>query len=58
MSLGEPGSHLRYLGDRLDSVVLAGHKGTHDDIVSREEADRYVVYTYLLVGDILSLLSK
>lgn len=50
------GSHLSFLGDRLDSVVRAAQKGSHDEIVSREEADRYVVYTYLVVGDILSLL--
>ena len=49
------GSHLAFLGDRLDSVFQAAQKGSHDTIISREEADRYVVYTYLLVGDILSL---
>ena len=49
------GSHLSFLGDRLDSVFLASQKGSHSTIVSREEADRYVVYTYLLLGDILSL---
>jgi hypothetical protein len=49
------GSHLGYLGDRLDSVVDATNKGSHTTIVSRDEADRYVLYGYLLVGDILSL---
>lgn len=49
------GSHLRYLGDRIDSIFEASQKGSHTTIVSREEAERYVVYTYLLVGDILSL---
>ncbi len=49
------GSQLAYLGDRLDSIFRAAQKGSHDIIVSREEADRYVVYTYLLVGDILLL---
>lgn len=48
------GSHLRFLGDRLDSIVEAAHKGTHST-VGKEEADRYVIYTYLLVGDVLSL---
>jgi hypothetical protein len=48
------GSHLRFLGERLDSIFDASQKGSHRD-VSRDEADRYVVYTYLLVGDILSL---
>jgi len=49
------GSHLAFLGDRLDSVFRAAQKGSHATIVMKEEADRYVVYTYLLVGDILSL---
>lgn len=49
------GSHLGFLGDRLDSVFQAAQKGSHDTIVTKEEADRYVVYTYLVVGDILSI---
>jgi hypothetical protein len=48
------GSHLRFLGDRLDSVFQAAQKGSHAT-VGKEEADRYVVYTYLIVGDLLSL---
>lgn len=48
------GSNLAYIGDRLDSVFQAAQKGSHGN-VSKEEADRYVVYTYLLAGDILSL---
>ncbi len=50
------GSHLRFIGERLDSVFKAAHKGSHAKIVTRDEADRYVVYTYLITGDILSLL--
>jgi hypothetical protein len=49
------GSHIEFLRDRLTSIVEAANKGTHDTIVCRVEADRYVVFTYLLVGDILSL---
>ncbi|AKS41256.1 AbiTii domain-containing protein [Wenzhouxiangella marina] len=49
------GSHLGFVGDRLDSVFQAAQKGSHA-AVSKEEADRYVVYTYLVVGDMLSLL--
>lgn len=48
------GSNLEYIGERLDSIYEAANKGTHT-AVSKAEADRYVVYTYLLVGDILSL---
>jgi len=50
------GSHLDFIGDRLEAVFRAAQKGSHSDIVKREEADRYVVYTYLIAGDILSLL--
>lgn len=49
------GSHLSYIGERLDSVFRAAQKGSHST-VDRDEADRYVVYTYLVVGDVLSLL--
>ncbi|MDX1838868.1 AbiTii domain-containing protein [Legionella taurinensis] len=49
------GSHLKYLGERLDSIFKAAQKGSHDKIVTREEADRYVTFTYLVVGDVLSL---
>lgn len=52
---GVVGSQLSYIGDRLDSVFQAAQKGSHAEIPSREEADRYVVYTYLIVADILSL---
>ena len=48
------GSHLSFLGDRLDAVFQAAQKGSHS-VVSRDEANRYVIYTYMLVADILSL---
>ena len=51
------GSHLNFLGDGLDSVFQTAQKGSHAVIVSRKEADRYVVYTYLIVGDVLSLMN-
>lgn len=50
------GSHLSFIGERLDSIVEAAQKGTHDEIVSPQEADRYVIYTYMIIGDILALL--
>ena len=49
------GSHLRFIEDRLKSISEGSNKGTHTDITDREEAIRIVVYTYLLLGDILSL---
>jgi hypothetical protein len=48
------GSHLDYIEDRIDSVYKASSKGTHAK-VTKEEAERYVIYTYLLLSDILSL---
>ncbi len=48
------GSELEYIGNRLDALFKASQKGSHAT-VSKEEADRYVVYTYLTVGDILAL---
>jgi hypothetical protein len=50
------GSHLKFLGDRLDAVFHAAQKGSHA-AVSHDEANRYVIYTYMLVGDILALRS-
>ena len=49
------GSHISFIEDRLKAVFKASQKGTHDTIVSKAEADRYVVYTYMIIGDILSL---
>lgn len=48
------GSHLKYMGERLDSIYGAANKGTHTE-VSLEEAERYIIYTYLLIGDLLAL---
>ncbi len=50
------GSHLDYIGNRLDAIFAATQKGSHAS-VTKEEADRYVIYTYMIVGDILSLRS-
>ena len=51
------GSNLGFLGDRLDAIFKAAQKGSHDIISSHKEADRYVIYTYLVIGDILSLVA-
>jgi len=48
------GSHLRFIGDRLDAIFKAAQKGSHSS-VGQVEANRYVVYTYMIVGDILTL---
>lgn len=49
------GSHLAFLCDRLDSIYHASCKGSHKEISSIEEAERYIIYTYMVIGDILSL---
>lgn len=49
------GSSLKFIGDRLDASFQAAQKGSHAEISTRMEADRYFVYTYMLVADILSL---
>lgn len=49
------GSHVKFLGERLDAVFQAAQKGSHAEIVSQKEADRYVVYTYMIVGDLIAL---
>lgn len=49
------GSNLKYIGERLDSIFNAAQKGSHKVISTQDEADRYVIYTYLIVGDILRL---
>lgn len=49
------GSDLKFLGNRLDAVVAGAQKGSHADIVTREEADRIVIHTYMILGDVLTL---
>ena len=49
------GSQLSFMGDRLDALFRAAQKGSHATISTRVEAERYVVYTYMIVADILKL---
>ncbi len=48
------GSNLSYIGNRIDAINEAACKGTHDEI-NLNEAKSYIIYTYLLLGDILDL---
>lgn len=48
------GCDLHSIGERLDAINDAVCKGTHTDI-SKDEAQRYIVHTYFLIGDIISL---
>lgn len=49
------GSDLSSIGKRLDAINDAACKGTHDEI-TKDEASRYIIHTYLLIGDIVALL--
>ena len=49
------GSSLKHIGERLDALFQAAQKGSHANINSKEEAERYVIYTFLTLSDILSL---
>ncbi|MDD4065504.1 MAG: hypothetical protein PHY11_00725 [Bacilli bacterium] len=46
------GSTLQNVGERIDAIYESSNKGTHAN-VTKKEAERYIIYTYLLVGDIL-----
>lgn len=48
------GSELRLLGDRMDAVFNAVQKGSHAE-VTLEESQRYIIHTYLILGDVLEL---
>lgn len=48
------GADLNSIGMRLDAINDAVCKGTHVD-VSKDEASRYILHTYLLISDIISL---
>ncbi len=45
---------LKFIGERLDAVFSATQKGSHAEI-DISEAQRFVIHTYLVVGDILEL---
>lgn len=48
------GSSLQFIGSRLDAVFSGAQKGSHAK-VSKEEARRIVIYTFMCVGDIAQL---
>ena len=45
---------MQYIGERLDAVFSAAQKGSHSEI-NLSEAQRFVIHTYLVIGDILDL---
>jgi len=49
------GSNLKSIEEKLKAIYEAANKGTHETITTLEEARRYVIYTYLFIGDVLSL---
>ncbi|MFA9466062.1 MAG: hypothetical protein ACERKN_17420 [Velocimicrobium sp.] len=48
------GSDLKSIGERIDAVNNAVCKGTHSNL-TKNEASRYLIHTYLLISDILNL---
>ena len=46
---------LKYIWNRLDAVYESSNKWTHTTIDTKEEAERYVIHTFLLLNDILKL---
>ena len=51
-------ANLEYLGNRLDAVYDTFNKGAHSEVFTRDEAEMYIIYGYLLVRDILSLVEE
>ena len=49
------GADLQSIGKRLDAINNAVCKGTHTDI-TKDEASRYLIHTYILIGDIIHLM--
>ncbi len=49
------GTDLASIGERIDAIYNATNKGTHVD-VKKDEASRYIIHTYLLISDIISLM--
>ena len=49
------GSQLKFLGDRLDTISNATQKGSHQTLKEKSEAEKYFIYTSLILSDILSL---
>ena len=48
--------HVVYLADFLEKIYKLNNKGTHyDGNVNQEYANRCVIYTYLILGDIINL---
>jgi hypothetical protein len=45
---------VEFLGRRLDAVTVSGHKGAHAS-VEKEDVLRYIIGTYVFLGDVLSL---
>ena len=48
------GSNLEFIGDRINSIYKSTTKGSHAK-VEKKESESYVIYTYMLIGDILTL---
>lgn len=48
------GADLSSIGNRIDAIYEATNKGTHSEL-SKEDASRFIIHTYFLLSDIISL---
>jgi len=48
------GSHIIFMVDWIDNILNIQSKGVHSD-VTKEEASRCIIHTYICIGDILML---
>lgn len=51
------GAELKYIGEKIHKIYTAVNKGTHAT-VGKSEAENYVIYTYLLISDLLAIHEK
>lgn len=47
-------SEVEYIGNRIDTLYVLTCKGTHSTI-TKDEAERAIIRTYLLIGDLIKL---
>lgn len=48
-------ANINLLESLLDATLNSAHKGSHTDISTKDEADRIVLQTYIIIGDILKI---
>lgn len=49
------GSHLEFVGNRIDTIYEMTNKGSHEEINDRQEAEKVFIYLYILLSDVIVL---